>query len=113
MVCNDGVYPYYTGDWSEHKALKAQGVDTILWSVGGMVPIAHLSSDTAKKYQWNVVASEDVSVVTGSESAAIVGADGATFASQRDFNLQPPANYTQHELKIRVATLPAPVRTQY
>ena len=36
-------------------ALKAQGAETIVWSVGGLVPIAHLAAATAKKYKWNMV----------------------------------------------------------
>ena len=106
LVCNDGVFPYYTGDWSELDALKKQGADSIVWSVGGMVPIAHLSSSIAKKYQWNVIASEDVTIATGDESAALVGADGATFPSQHDVSFESPTNYTKQNLKVRLATLP-------
>lgn len=106
LVCNDGVYPYYTGDFSEVDALKKMGADTIVWSVGSFVPIAHLSSLSAKKYKWNVIVSEDVSPVTGPDSATIIGSDGSPLASQRDVAFNGPVNCTTTGLHVRLATLP-------
>jgi len=108
LVCNDGAYPYYTGDWSQLDGLHAQGAETIVWSVGAMVPIAHLAASTAKKYKWNMVTSEDRSIVTGAKSASIVGVDGSTFVSQQDIALSSPVNYTQTDLSIRIARIPHP-----
>lgn len=106
LVCYDGVYPFVHSDWSELDALKAEGVETIVWSVGSMVPIGMIGGKIARRYNVSMVISEDVSVVTGaSHSASILSTDGSPFRSQKDFALQPPTGYRNHGLHIRMATL--------
>ena len=108
LVCYDGVYPFVHNDWSELDALKAQGVETIVWSVGSMVPIATVGGKIAKRYNVSLVISEDVSAITGaSHSASILARDGSPFQSQKDVALPPPAGYKNHGLHIRTATLMA------
>ena len=105
LVCNDGVYPYYTGDWSQLDDLKAQGADAFIWSVGGMVPIGDLGSHTARKYGVDLIASEDKSDATGSNSGQILGKDGKKLSSQRDVAFRAPAHYTASDLHVRLAVL--------
>ena len=107
LVCNDGAYPYYTNDWTQLDSLKAQGADTFVWSVGAMVPIGHWAASTATRYSVNMVGSEDVSFMTGSDSAVIVGTDGKVLTSQYDVALQHVhRDYTASGLHLRLAQLP-------
>ena len=94
LVCFDGVYPYVSKDFSELDALKAHGVDTIVWSVGSMVPISVFGKSMAKRYNFSVIISEDSSLVTGSDSAGILSNTGAPYETQNDFPLIPPSDYT-------------------
>ena len=102
LVCYDGVYPYISNNFSELNALKENNVDTIIWSAGSMVPIVHLGKLTATKYNFTIIASEDSSFVTGTDSAMILSKDGVPYDTQKDIPILPPKDYTGKNLHIRV-----------
>ncbi len=104
LICFDGVYPFVSRDFSQLDALKADGVDTIIWSVGSMVPIAHIGKAIANKYNFSLIISEDSSFVTGSDSANILSNSGLPYQTQKDFQLIPPSDYTGKGLHIRLAS---------
>ena len=104
LVCFDGVYPYVSRDFSELDALKAHRVDTIVWSVGSMIPISVFGKSIAKSYNFSVIISEDSSLLTGSDSAGILSNTGAPYKTQNDFPLIPPSDYTGKGLHIRLAS---------
>ena len=104
LVCFDGVYPYVSKDFSELDALKSDGVDTIVWSVGSMVPISVIGKSIAKRYNFSVIISEDSSLVTGSDSAGILSNTGVPYETQKDIPLIPPKDYTGRGLHVRLAT---------
>jgi len=59
IICYEGVYadlPW--GNWNEIDALKAQGADALLWSIGGIVPPAIGSEVIARHAQIGVIVSE-------------------------------------------------------
>lgn len=97
VICYEGVYPEVTGDWSQFESLKKDGADTILWSVGGEIPLGLVGGHIAKKMGMGVVASEDRS------SGAVLNSDG-TSEEVHDVLLAVPG-YTEAKLAIRVATL--------
>ena len=104
LVCFDGVYPYVSRDFSELDALKAHRVDTIVWSVGSMIPISVFGKSIAKSYNFSVIISEDSSLLTGSDSAGILSNTGVPYKTQKDFPLTPPSDYTGKGLHIRLAS---------
>ena len=57
LICYEGVVAAVSP--AQLEALRDQGMDTLLWSVGGEVPIGTLSKSFSKKYNVSVAASMD------------------------------------------------------
>ena len=76
LICYEGVVAAVSP--AQLEALRDQGMDTLLWSVGGEVPIGTLSKSFSKKYNVSVAASMDRA------AAVMFGADA-----------QPAANTTE------------------
>jgi hypothetical protein len=101
VICYEGIYPDVTGDWSQMEALKKQGADAFLWSVGGEIPLGIAGGHMARKFNVAVIASED------RDAGAVLGTDGKAPSEQRDVLFAVPG-YTEEKLAIRVSSLPLP-----
>ena len=73
VMCYEGVYPTLTGDWSQLDALKNQGAEVLLWSIGGEVPSLRYAEKIARRTGLVVAAAEQshpAVVVDGHAAAA-------------------------------------------
>ena len=84
LICYEGVVAAVSP--AQLEALRDQGMDTLLWSVGGEVPIGTLSKSFAKKY--------NVSVAAGMVRAAAVmfGADAQPAANTTELTVSAPGH---------------------
>ena len=86
LICYEGVVAAVSP--AQLDALKQQGMDTLLWSVGGEVPIKSLAESFAKKY--------DVAVAASMDRAACVldRPDGQPGANSTSANVSVPGHST-------------------
>jgi len=66
---------HVAGSWAQFDALKTQGADALLWSIGGMISDGTKSKVLALKYNVVVVASED------NRASALIDQKGASLPS--------------------------------
>jgi len=63
IICAEGVFPWTPGgNWDQMDALHRQNATNWLWSVGGMVPVAHVARAFAKRYGVRVATSQDATL---------------------------------------------------
>ena len=84
LICYEGVVAAVSP--AQLEALRDQGMDTLLWSVGGEVPIGTLSKSFSKKYNVSVAASMDRA------AAVMFGADGQPAANSTELTVSAPGH---------------------
>jgi len=94
VICYEGVYPEMPwGDWKQLDALKAQGADALLWSIGSVVPEQASSGVLARKEGLAVAASEDKA------ASSFVDAGGRAIPQA----MSPPLDVEGYKASARVA----------
>lgn len=99
LICYEGLWAELHRDYSQLLALKAQGADAVLWSIGGLLPDKTVGKSLAKHSGLTIIASED-----RAEAAAIRGSDASKMAA----NVSVPlaiANYTNSKASLVVFEL--------
>ena len=84
LICYEGVVAAVSP--AQLEALRDQGMDTLLWSVGGEVPIETLSKSFSKKYNVSVAASMDRA------AAVMFSADAQPAANTTELTVSAPGN---------------------
>ena len=90
LICYEGMYADLFRDWSQLDALKKEGADGILWSIGGVLPAHTVGRALARHVSLPVLSSED------GASAVALGGDANPLQRNASLPLPPMANYTGH-----------------